>query len=348
MSDILSQEQIDALLNAQGFSDGEGGGGVASDPEVVYQALLRTFDLFCEQAGTVISTVLNKHTTYQTMLCEQASGSSIREKQPSVLLQLKIPFTAGVEGAFSILIQKTDAATLSDLMMMGDGTAEYTEDHKDAIGELFNQVTGAFTNTLTSEWATTVTAGTIEVTEFDLDHPPVSLDNCEMVLVSQKLEQHEETFITVLVPHDLSGQLAAKTKPATGGAADGGDDVSLNMSELDDLSKVTSFESPSGGEFREQRMSTGLMSGGSQNIDMLLDIDLDVSIELGKSVLSIKRILDLAPGSIVELDRMAGEPVDLMVNNKVVAKGEVVVIDENFGIRIVSLVSPEERIRSLR
>ena len=81
---------------------------------------------------------------------------------------------------------------------------------------------------------------------------------------------------------------------------------------------------------------------------MLLDVDLDVSIELGSSMLSIKRILELAPGSIVELDRMAGEPVDLLVNNKVVAKGEVVVIDENFGIRIVSLVSPQERIRSLR
>jgi flagellar motor switch protein FliN/FliY len=59
-------------------------------------------------------------------------------------------------------------------------------------------------------------------------------------------------------------------------------------------------------------------------------------------------VLELAPGSIVELDRMAGEPVDLLVNNKVVAKGEVVVIDESFGIRIVSLVSAEERIRSLR
>jgi flagellar motor switch protein FliN/FliY len=64
--------------------------------------------------------------------------------------------------------------------------------------------------------------------------------------------------------------------------------------------------------------------------------------------LSIKKILELAPGSIVELDKMAGEPVDLLVNNKVVAKGEVVVIDENFGIRIVSLIPAEDRIKSLR
>lgn len=89
-------------------------------------------------------------------------------------------------------------------------------------------------------------------------------------------------------------------------------------------------------------------SAPRENVDMLLDIELDVSIELGRTNLSIKRILEMGPGSIVELDRMAGEPVDLLVNNKVVAKGEVVVVDENFGIRIVSLVSPEERIKSLR
>jgi flagellar motor switch protein FliN/FliY len=346
MSDILSQEQIDALLNAQGFSDGDGG-GVSDDPEVLYGGLLKIYDLFCEQAGTVISTVLNKSISFQTQLCEQASAGTIQDKLPSVLLQLKIPFTAGVDGAFYVIIQKTDTAILSDLMMMGDGTAEYTEDHKDAIGELFNQVMGAFTNSLTTDWSTSVTVGSITVAEFDVERPTMSLDSCEMILVSQKLEQHAETFITLLIPHELTVQLAAKAKPAAaaGNASDG---VGLNMSELDELSKVTSFDSGGGGDFREPRMSQGMMSASSQSIEMLMDIDLDVSIELGKSILSIKRILELAPGSIVELDRMAGEPVDLMVNNKVVAKGEVVVIDENFGIRIVSLVSPEERIRSLR
>ena len=95
--------------------------------------------------------------------------------------------------------------------------------------------------------------------------------------------------------------------------------------------------------------SNSLRSSAShENIDMLLDVELDVFIELGRTNLSIKRVLELAPGSIVELDRMAGEPVDLLVNDKVVAKGEVVVVDENFGIRIVSLVSAEDRIKSLR
>jgi flagellar motor switch protein FliN len=90
------------------------------------------------------------------------------------------------------------------------------------------------------------------------------------------------------------------------------------------------------------------MEESPPNIQMLLDINLNVTIELGRTRLSIRKILELGPGSIIELDRLAGEPVDLLVNDKVVAKGEVVVVDEYFGIRIISLVSPEERIKQLR
>ncbi|MBN1309553.1 MAG: flagellar motor switch protein FliN [Chitinispirillaceae bacterium] len=348
MSDILSQDQIDALLNSQGFNDG-GDGDRPVDPEKERAAVLKTFGLFCEQAGTVISTVLNKKVSFHTDQCVQASPAAIQEKLPSVLLAVKLPLTSGVAGELFLVIQKTDVAVLSDLMMMGDGTAEYTEDHKDAIGELFNQVMRAFTNALSSEWGDPVASGTIEVAEFDIDHTPVPLENYALMLAVQAVEGKEESHIALLVPRELSAQLAEKAKIVD--AAEGGpgaDRIGLNTAELDDLSKVTSFADGGNDEFRDAGAATGGLVATQQNIDMLLDIDLDVSIELGKTNLSIKRILELAPGSIVELDRMAGEPVDLMVNNKVVAKGEVVVIDENFGIRIVSLVSPEERIRSLR
>lgn len=347
MSDILSQEQIDALLNSQGFDSG-GGDLFQDNPTDLYSLLLKTFDIFCEQAATVISTVLNKKVIYRTELCEQGASDTIQEKLPSVLLALKIKVKSALEGEFYLLFQKTNVAVLSDLMMMGDGTAEYTEDHKDAIGELFNQVMGAFTNTLSSELGSGISSDSIEVMEFDLDHPPFAIDTHEMILVSQSIEGLEDTFIIVLVPQALAAQVADKMKAiAAPLSSPMNESVGLNMNELDDLSKVTSFSGPDESTFQEMRLPS--TSGASQqNIDMLLDIDLDVSIELGQSMLSIKRILELAPGSIVELDRMAGEPVDLMVNNKVVARGEVVVIDENFGIRIVSLVSPEDRIRSLR
>ncbi|GGI94671.1 flagellar motor switch phosphatase FliY [Alicyclobacillus cellulosilyticus] len=85
-----------------------------------------------------------------------------------------------------------------------------------------------------------------------------------------------------------------------------------------------------------------------RNLSLLLDVSLNVTVELGRTKRSIKDILELAPGSVLELDKLAGEPVDILVNNKRIAIGEVVVIDENFGVRITDIVSPEDRVRQLR
>lgn len=85
----------------------------------------------------------------------------------------------------------------------------------------------------------------------------------------------------------------------------------------------------------------------ANSIDMLMDVSLDVTIELGRTTMSIKDILGLGVGSVVELDKLAGEPVDVLVNDKLIAKGEVVVIDENFGVRITSIVSAQERVKEL-
>jgi len=85
-----------------------------------------------------------------------------------------------------------------------------------------------------------------------------------------------------------------------------------------------------------------------QNLDMLLDIPLKVTVELGRTKRSVKEILELSSGSIIELDKLAGEHVDILVNNKIVAKGEVVVIDENFGVRVTDIISKSERLNKLK
>lgn len=82
-------------------------------------------------------------------------------------------------------------------------------------------------------------------------------------------------------------------------------------------------------------------------MEQLQDISLPVSLELGHKLMRVKELLDLTPGRIVKLDRLAGEPVDLIINEKIIAKGEVAVIDENFAVRIVTLLSPEERLKLL-
>ncbi|HHW67365.1 MAG: flagellar motor switch protein FliN [Epulopiscium sp.] len=81
-----------------------------------------------------------------------------------------------------------------------------------------------------------------------------------------------------------------------------------------------------------------------ENIDIIMDVPLEVTVELGRTHKLIKEILEFSPGTIIELDKLAGEPIDILVNGKFVAKGEVVVIDENFGIRITEITNPENRI----
>lgn len=120
----------------------------------------------------------------------------------------------------------------------------------------------------------------------------------------------------------------------------------------DDLSAATP-DDPSAvrsGEVRPvQFPSLGASNSStpSNTIDLLLDVELKLTAELGQTRLTIREILDLGTGSIVELNRLAGEPVDVTVNNMLIAKGEVVVVDDKFGIRILNVVSPAKRISSL-
>ena len=94
--------------------------------------------------------------------------------------------------------------------------------------------------------------------------------------------------------------------------------------------------------------ATHISQNEARNLNMLLDIPLQLSVELGRTKRSVKEILDLASGSIIELDKLAGEPVDILVNNRLIAKGEVVVIDENFGVRITDILSQSDRLNNLR
>ena len=84
-----------------------------------------------------------------------------------------------------------------------------------------------------------------------------------------------------------------------------------------------------------------------KDISLINDISLELTVRLGKTEMPIKDILDLAPGSVIELDRLAGEAVDLLANGKIIARGEVVVIDENFGFRVTDIISSEERLKKL-
>jgi flagellar motor switch protein FliN len=89
------------------------------------------------------------------------------------------------------------------------------------------------------------------------------------------------------------------------------------------------------------------VAGTSKNIDFLLDIPMNVAVYVGSAQMTIRDLLQLAQGSVVELDKLAGEPMEVMVNNKLVARGEVVVVNEKFGIRLTDVVSAAERVQQL-
>ena len=98
-------------------------------------------------------------------------------------------------------------------------------------------------------------------------------------------------------------------------------------------------------EFDELGENTGAEASQDINLDVVLNVDLDLALEVGRTTISVKNLLQLNQGSVVELDRLAGEPLDVLVNGTLIARGEVVVVNEKYGIRLTDVVSPAERIK---
>jgi len=115
------------------------------------------------------------------------------------------------------------------------------------------------------------------------------------------------------------------------GEDDSGDDQSVEKASFDDLSEGKGASIPE-----------------DVNLEMILDLNVSLAMEVGRTKISIRNLLQLSQGSVVELDRFAGEPLDVTVNGTLVAHGEVVVVNEKFGIRLTDVISPSERIKKLR
>jgi flagellar motor switch protein FliN len=99
--------------------------------------------------------------------------------------------------------------------------------------------------------------------------------------------------------------------------------------------------------FAELGSTAAAAPNGSQNLDFLLDIPLEVTVELGRTSMIINKMLQLTQGSVVELDKAAGEPVEIYVNDKLLGKGEVIVVNERFGVRITEIISQADRVKNI-
>jgi len=123
------------------------------------------------------------------------------------------------------------------------------------------------------------------------------------------------------------------------------DDWAAAMSEQQGASRTPSARSAQTRVFRELTPEAGGAGGG--RLDMILDIPVQLTVELGRTKIAIRNLLQLAQGSVVELDRLAGEPMDVLVNGCLIAQGEVVVVNDKFGIRLTDVIAPDERLRRL-
>ncbi|MBZ0105115.1 MAG: flagellar motor switch protein FliN [Sulfuricella denitrificans] len=131
---------------------------------------------------------------------------------------------------------------------------------------------------------------------------------------------------------------------ATGASAE--DDWAAAMAEQGDAEPAAQPQVATTPVFEQFAATTG-QTGVVNNLDMILDIPVNLTVELGRTKIAIRSLLQLAQGSVVELDGLAGEPMNVLVNGCLIAQGEVVVVNDKFGIRLTDIISPAERIRKL-
>ena len=326
VADGLSQEEIDAL-------SGGGGGGNNIDPDskrkidtFVSEIESNLVDVFKTLMGADEVNVIPQAPVKNTLL---TMSQNIGEN--ALVFHIT---KGGGTGEAAILFKLQDAATVADLMVMGTGQVDFNEaEHPEAMGELLNQVFGLLSTAISGHTGASVSFGqamhsledTTDIDIFNFEFAVNMAVSAKAMFDINMLFLFSKAFLTEVFAAPApanSGKNSATTSVAEEAMPVG------RPAEFSQLHESRSAEPP-------------------KNIDLIMDITLELSVELGRTKMQVREILDLGPGAVINLKKLAGEPVEVLVNNKLVAKGEVVVLDENFGVRITSLVSREDRIKSL-
>jgi flagellar motor switch protein FliN/FliY len=126
------------------------------------------------------------------------------------------------------------------------------------------------------------------------------------------------------------------------------DGMAATMAAQEEGAKSESDGDYERAEFKDLNTGSSQLTTADANLDVILDIPVTLSMEIGRTEIPIQNLLQLNQGSVVELDRLAGEPMDVLINGTLIAHGEVVVINEKFGIRLTDVISPAERVKKLK
>ncbi len=244
-------------------------------------------------------------------------------------LEVKVGFTPEKYGEWRFYLPP-DLGGLLATSMVGEDPAPFNEEaHLEPLQELMAQLLSPYLSELTSIETAQVETSNLEIEQVS-GAPELNDQNILMSVTCTVDEEQEFPFFKV-VPASLIANLSntssqPETKP----------DV-MPDEEIIDVN---------GAEF--QPLQGQSQNGNSANLDMLMDLEMPINIELGRTRLTIKSILQLGQGSIIELDKLSGDPVDVYINDRKFAEGEVVVVDENFGVRVTEIISPVEKIKALQ
>ena len=339
-------------------------------------------------AATTLSVLLGHKVSITTPAVSIDTMAMIKDQYPMPYLIVEVGYTVGINGNNILAIQAIDASIIADLMMGGDGTnppEELNEIHMSAVGESMNQMMGTVSTSLSTMFNKKIDISPPKVSLIDFgteDQVTKLVDQNEpLVKVSFRMEVDGliDSEIMQILPVDVAKEMVdflmhtgeddepeeapapapapaapapaptpapAPQAPPAMAAAPAMMPQAAAMPAYGMQAKVASNVPVQPAQFTP--LSSEPVSVNDANIGLILDVPLQVTVELGRTKKSIKEILELSNGSIVELDKLAGEPVDIHVNGKLLAKGEVVVIDENFGVRITDIVSPLERAQKLQ
>ena len=366
--DMISQEEIDALLNggsgdddapaddAAPASDSSPGDDEAGISDLERDALGEIGNISMGGAATTLSVLLGRKVSITTPTVSVSNLRKLKEKYPVPFLVVEVGYSVGIEGNNVLCIQAKDAAIIADLMMGSVATS---------LSSMFNKKVD-----ITPPVVTLVDLGTEEVVSKLLDKVDPIIQASFRMEVDGLIDSEIMQLLPVDVAKDMVDALmnqqpdvddeeaameaaqpapppsASDAEPASEPGAAAAEPANYGYGATPMQPHVASNVPVQSAQFTP--LSSTPVQVNDANIGLILDVPLQVNVELGRTKKSIKDILDLTKGSIVELDKLAGEPVDIMVNGKYLAKGEVVVIDENFGVRITEIVSPLERAARLQ
>ncbi|GAF12890.1 flagellar motor switch protein FliN [Bacillus sp. JCM 19046] len=326
-------------------------------------------------SATALSELLNQKVDITTPVVKAVSTETLSDLFPHPHVIVHVSYTEGFEGSNLFVITIEDAAIIADLMLGGNGeepNLDLTEMHLSAVQEAMNQMMGSASTSMSTLFnrKVDISPPNVNVVDFNIDAEPSYVPEGDHLiaitftlkigtLIDSKLMQlisvpFGKSYANALLGEQMSSieeepapvvkqeekrpksQSVEKEEPVTRHSRSTAQTFAPQSSEqVVEKAIFSSFE------------KNPLPDSEMQNLDMLLDIPLEVKVELGRTKKTIRDILSVTQGSIIELDKLAGEPVDVRINDRLIAKGEVVVIDENFGVRITDIVSKKERINQL-